>query len=212
MANSRNDYLFLAVEREMNGIRFGSLLGSGLLLLSGANPARALPGQTTKEVAAWMQSNPTLRPSRGEKFLVTKSSTAAQRFTFEASLLSPGRIRQSPNAGIIRSERLMLFDMQNGVTQERLKESLRAIYGLEVSQDFDRAQVVYAYPSEVTIQQAIAQNNPLLASLQGELRRGSRYAYWLEIAQTSEGLAYAGRITLLLRNDVDLLEAEIRNR
>ena len=212
MANSRNDYLFLAVEREMNGIRFGSLLGSGLLLLSGANPARALPGQTTKEVAAWMQANPTLRPSRGEKFLVTKSSTAAQRFTFEASLLSPGRIRQSPNAGIIRSERLMLFDMQNGVTQERLKESLRAIYGLEVSQDFDRAQVVYAYPSEVTIQQAIAQNNPLLASLQGELRRGSRYAYWLEIAQTPEGLAYAGRITLLLRNDVDLLESEIRNR
>lgn len=211
MANSRNDYLFLA-EREMNGIRFGSLLGFGLLLLSGATPARALPGQTTKEVAAWMQANPTLRPSRGEKFLVTKSSTAAQRFTFEASLLSPGRIKQSPNAGIIRSERLMLFDMQNGVTQERLKESLRAIYGLEVSQDFDRAQVVYAYPSEVTIQQAIAQNNPLLASLQGELRRGSRYAYWLEIAQTPEGLAYAGRITLLLRNDVDLLEAEIRNR
>lgn len=196
----------------MNGIRFVGILGLGLLLISGAKPARALPGQTTKEVAAWMQANSTLRPSRGEKFLVTKSNTAAQRFTFEASLLSPGRIKASPNAAIIRSERLTLFDMQNGVTQERLKESLRAIYGLEVSQDFDRAQVLYTYPSEVTIQQAIAQNNPLLASLQGELRRGSRYAYWSEIAQTPEGLAYSGRVTLLLRDDLDALEAEIRNR
>ncbi len=196
----------------MNGIRFGSLLLGLGLLISGANPARALPGQTTKEVAAWMQANSTLRPSRGEKFLVTKSNTAAQRFTFEASLLSPVRSKQSPNAGIIRSERLTLFDMRNGVTQERLKESLRAIYGLEISQDFDRAQVLYTYPSQVTIQQAIAQNNPLLASLQGELRQGSRYAYWLEIAQTPEGIAYSGRLTLLLRDDVDSLEAEIRNR
>ena len=196
----------------MNGIRFSLMLWLGLLLISEAKPAGALPGQTTKEVAAWMQANSTLRPSRGEKFLVTKSNTAAQRFTFEASLLAPGRIKGSPNAGIIRSERLTLFDMQNGVTQERLKESLRAIYGLEVSQDFDRAQVLYTYPSEVTIQQAIAQNNPLLASLQGELRRGSRYAYWLEVAQTPEGLAYSGRVTLLLRDDLDTLEAEIRNR
>ena len=196
----------------MNGIRFGSLLLGLGLLISGANPARALPGQTTKEVAAWMQANSTLRPSRGEKFLVTKSNTAAQRFTFEASLLSPVRSKQSPNAGIIRSERLTLFDMRNGVTQERLKESLRAIYGLEISQDFDLAQVLYTYPSQVTIQQAIAQNNPLLASLQGELRQGSRYAYWLEIAQTPEGIAYSGRLTLLLRDDVDSLEAEIRNR
>ena len=196
----------------MNGIRFGSLLLGLGLLISGANPARALPGQTTREVAAWMQANSTLRPSRGEKFLVTKSNTAAQRFTFEASLLSPVRSKQSPNAGIIRSERLTLFDMRNGVTQERLKESLRAIYGLEISQDFDRAQVLYTYPSQVTIQQAIAQNNPLLASLQGELRQGSRYAYWLEIAQTPEGIAYSGRLTLLLRDDVDSLEAEIRNR
>ncbi len=106
----------------------------------------------------------------------------------------------------------MLFDMQNGVSQERLKESLRAIYGSEISQDFDRAQVVYSYPSEVTVQQAIAQNNPLIASLQGELRRGSRYGYWLEIAQTPEGRAYSGRLTLFLRDDIDLLEAQIRNQ
>jgi len=199
-------------EFEMDGIRFGSILGFSLLLSLGASPARALPGETTKDVAAWMQANSTLRPSRGEKFLVTKSATAAQRFTFEASLLSPGKIKLSPRSGIIRSERLTLFDMQNGVTQERLKESLRAIYGSDIYQDFDRAQVLYTYPSEITIQQAVAQKNPLLASLQGELRRGSRYAYWLEVAQTAEGLAYSGRFTVFLRDDLDKLEAELRNR
>lgn len=195
----------------MDGIRFSSILGFGLLLMA-ASPARALPGESTKDVAAWMQANPTLRPSPGEKFLVTKSGTAAQRFTFEASLLAPGKIRLSPTSGIIRSERLTLFDMQNGVTQERLKESLRAIYGSDISQDFDRAQVLYTYPSDITVRQAITQNNPLLASLQGELRRGSRYAYWLEVAQTAEGLAYSGRLTVFLRDDLDKLEAELRNR
>lgn len=196
----------------MKGDRLKSGLWAIVLLGLVATPARALPGQTTDEVAAWIKANPTLRPGRGEKFLVTKSDSAAQRFTFEASLLPPGRIKSSPNARVIRSERLTVFDMLNGVTQNRLQESLRAIYGLEVSQDFDRAQLIYSYPSEATIQQAVTQKNPLLASLQGELRQGSRYAYWLEIAQTPEGLAYSGRLTVFLRADIDKLEAELRNR
>jgi hypothetical protein len=204
--------LLRSVELRMNGIKFGSVLGLGLLLILGASPAKALPGQSTDEAAAWIKANPTLRPSRGEKFLVTKSDSASQRFTFEASLLPPGRIQISPNAGIVRSERLTLFDNRNGVTQNRLRESLRAIYGIEIFQDYDRAQVIYTYPSDATIQQAIAQNNLLLASLQGELRQGNRYAYWLEIAQTPEGFAYSGRLTVFLRSDLDKLEAELRNR
>jgi hypothetical protein len=202
----------VVVECNMKGDRVKSVWWAIVLLGLVATPARALPGQTTDEVAAWIKANPTLRPRRGEKFLITKSDSAAQRFTFEASLLPPGRIKISPNAGIVRSERLTVFDMLNGVTQNRLKESLRAIYGLEVAQDFDRAQLIYSYPSEATIQQAVTQNNPLLAALQGELRKGSRYAYWLEIAQTSEGLAYSGRMTVFLRADVDKLEAELRNQ
>ncbi|KAM3099469.1 hypothetical protein ACKFKG_03380 [Phormidesmis sp. 146-35] len=192
--------------------RLKSVVWAIVLLGLVAAPARALPGQTTDEVAAWIKANPTLRPGRGEKFLITKSASAAQRFTFEASLLPPGRIKSSPNARIIRSQRLTIFDMLNGVTQNRLQESLRAIYGLEVFQDYDRAQPIYSYPSETAIQQAVAQKNPLLAALQGELRKGSRYAYWLEIAQTPEGLAYSGRLTVFLRDDVDKLEAELRNR
>ena len=203
-------YVLVLVGFKMKGVQFG--LFWAIVLLVAASPAHALPGQTTDEAAAWIQANPTLRPRRSEKFLVTKSDSAAQRFTFEASLLPPGRIKGAPNAGIVRSERLTLFDVQNGVTQNRLKESLRAIYGLEVSQDFDRAQVIYAYPSEATIQQAVTQNNPLLASLQGELRQGNRYAYWLEVAQTPEGFAYSGRLTVFLRNDLNKIEAELRNR
>ncbi|NJR49196.1 MAG: hypothetical protein HC780_06130 [Leptolyngbyaceae cyanobacterium CSU_1_3] len=194
----------------MKGVQLG--VWAIVMLVVGANPVGALPGQTTDEAAAWIQANPTLRPRTGEKFLVTKSDSAAQRFTFEASLLPPGRIKSSPNARIIRSEKLTLFDVQNGVTQNRLQESLRAIYGLEIFQDFDRAQPIYTYPSEATIQQAIAQGNPLVAALQGELRRGKLYAYWLEVAQTPEGLAYSGRVTVFLRADLDKIEAELRNR
>lgn len=193
----------------MSGVKFSSVLWLVIMLGVGA-PAQALPGQTSDEVAAWIKANPTLRPSPGERFLVTKSSTAAQRFTFEATLLPPGRIKAAPNAGIIRSERLSLFDVLNGITLNRLQESLRAIYGLDVSQDFDRARVLYAYPSEAIIQQAITANKPLLASLQGELRQGDRYAYWLEIAQTPEGYAYAGRLTVFLKNDISKLEAELK--
>jgi hypothetical protein len=194
----------------MKGVQLG--VWAIVMLALGGNPVGALPGQTTDEAAAWIQANPTLRPRTGEKFLVTKSDSAAQRFTFEASLLPPGRLKSSPNARIIRSEKLTLFDVQNGVTQNRLQESLRAIYGLEIFQDFDRAQPIYTYPSEATIQQAIAQGNPLLAALQGELRRGKLYAYWLEVAQTPEGLAYSGQVTVFLRADLDKIEAELRNR
>lgn len=200
------------VKSKMNGVKLRSIFGFAVLFALGASPARALPGQTTDEVAAWMQANPTLRPSRGEKLLVRKSDSAAQRFTFQASLLPPGRLSTFPNAGRVRSETLTIFDVLNGITQNRLKESLRAIYGLDVSQDFDRAKVLYTYPSEAVIQEAVAQNNPLLASLQGELRQGSRYAYWLEVAQTAEGYAYSGRLTVFLKNDLNKLEAELKSR
>jgi hypothetical protein len=177
-----------------------------------ALPAHALPGQSTDAVASWMQTHPTLRPGRGEKLMVRKQDTAAQGFSFQASLLPPGKLQASPSGGRVRSESLSLFDVRNGVTQNRLHESLRAIYGVEIAQDFDRAQVIYAYPSEAKIQQAVQQEQPQLAALQGELRQGRRYAYWLEIAQTPAGLAYSGRLTVFLLEDLAKLEAELKHR
>src|SRR5207237_71406 len=113
--------------------------------------ANALPGQSTETVTAWINANPTLRPGIGDGLLVTKSETAAQRFTFQATVLSPGRVTVPIDRGRIRSERMSFYDKINGVTLDRLKESLRVIYGPAIYQDFDQAKVVYDYPVPETV-------------------------------------------------------------
>lgn len=198
----------------MSAVRnLGSIFSLGILFTLSATPVNALPGQSTDEVASWMQGHPTLRPGKGEKLMVRKSDTASQGFSFHASLLPPGKIKaMTPNAGRVRSEVLTLFDVRNGVSHQRLQESLRAIYGVEIAQDFDRASVIYAYPSDAEILEAVQKNQPQIAALQGELRQGRQYAYWLEIAQTPEGLAYSGRLTVFLKDDLAKVEAELKNR
>lgn len=181
----------------------------GLWIGWSALPAEALPGQTTSEVRAWMQSNSTIRPNPGEKFLIRRSSTAAMGFSFEASLLPPGRLsRLSLSDPIIRSETLTLFDMRNGVTLERLRESLRTIYGIDIAQDFDRAEILQTYPSPAKLQASNSRSSPL----HGELRQGNRFGYWLEIAQTEKGYAYSGRLIVFLRADIHKLKTELQQR
>jgi hypothetical protein len=175
--------------------------------------AHALPGQSVEEAITWIQANTTLRPRPGEKLMVRKSGSAAQRFIFEASLYPPGNVAPGTKAGgQIRSERFQLFDMQNGVTQARLEESLRVIYGLDILHDYSQAEPIYTYPTTDDIQTAIVEGKPLLDALQGEVRRGTRYAYWMEIAQDASGKAYAGRITVFLLEDLEKLVAEVRLR
>ena len=114
--------------------------------------------------------------------------------------------------GIIRTEELALFDMVNGITPYRLEESLRAIYGPAIYQDYAQAQKVYVYPNTNTVGRAVNRATPLLAALQGEVREGDRYAYWLEIARRADGFAYSGKLTVFLREDLPKLEGELRNR
>ncbi|MEA5620326.1 hypothetical protein VB711_21115 [Cronbergia sp. UHCC 0137] len=177
-----------------------------------AAPSQALPGQTTEEVTTWIQAHPTLRPKSGEKLSVSKSDTAAQRFTFQASVLPPGKVTFTQDRGKIRTERISMYDAVNGMTSERLQESLRVIYGLDIYQDYNRAQVVYEYPNQSAINQARLAKTPIREALQGELRVGDRYAYWMEVAKPKEGKAFVGQITVLLKTDLDKLEAELRNR
>jgi hypothetical protein len=186
-----------------------ALLG---LLLGFSAPAQALPGQTVAEVTSWIKANPTIRPTKNERLIVHKSDSAAQRFSFESSLFAPGGFDASTRDGRIRSEGLKLFDMQNGVTKARLEESLRAIYGLDISQDFDRAQTIYTYPTAATVRTGESQSKPVLGALQGEIRKGARYAYWVEVAGNTANKANSGRITVFQHRDIDKLEAEIRNR
>jgi hypothetical protein len=174
--------------------------------------ANALPGQRTETVAAWINANPTLRPAIGDGLRVTRSSTPAQRFTFQASVLPPGRVTIVNDRSTIRSERMTFYDMINGVTVERLRESLRVIYGPTIYEDYDRAQRVYDYPVPATIDLARRQNRPLLEQQQGELRLGNRFAYWLEITNTESGKAFNGQITVFLKEDLNKIEAEVRAR
>jgi hypothetical protein len=188
------------------------MLGLGIAIATFSDRANALPGQTTAEVAAWIRGNPTLRPYSGQSLLVHRTDTPAQRFTFEASVFAPGLAVPLGDPGIVRSERINLFDMINGVTPNRLQESLRSIYGLEIYQDFQQARVIYSYPNPEMVQQARTLTLPLQEALKGELRLGSRFAYWVEFPQPQEGRPIMGKITILLRRDIDKLEAELRNR
>ncbi|MDJ0619677.1 MAG: hypothetical protein QNJ63_23550 [Calothrix sp. MO_192.B10] len=174
--------------------------------------AQALPGRTTEDVAAWIKSHPTLRPRVGEKFLVRKSDTAAQRFTFQASVLPPGKITFTRDRSTIRSQRIAMYDAINGMSLERLQESLRVIYGLDIYQDFQQARVIYNYPNQSAINSARFAKTPIREALRGELRMGNRYAYWVEVAKPNQGKAFTGQMTVLLKQDVDKLESELRNR
>ncbi|MEA5507524.1 hypothetical protein VB735_31415 [Halotia wernerae UHCC 0503] len=174
--------------------------------------ADALPGQSTEEVTTWMKAHPTLRPRSGEQLYVQKSDTAAQRFTFQASVLPPGKVVFTKDRSRIRSERLAMYDAINGMSFQRLQSSLRVIYGLNIYQDFNRAQVMYEYPNQSAVNSARHAKTPIREALRGELRVGDRYAYWMEIAQPKTGKAFTGQITVLLKTDLDKLEAELRTR
>ncbi|WP_414562296.1 MULTISPECIES: hypothetical protein [unclassified Anabaena] len=174
--------------------------------------ADALPGYSTEEVTTWIKAHPTLRPRPGEKLFIQKSDTAAQRFTFQASVLPPGRVALTQDRSRIRNERLTMYDAINGMTFQRLQESLRVIYGLDIYQDFNRAQIVYEYPNQSAINSARMARTPIREALRGELRVGDRYVYWLEIAQPQGGKAFTGQMTVLLKADLDKLESELRTR
>jgi hypothetical protein len=181
-------------------------------VLATAGQAVALPGQNVSEVEAWVRAHPTLRPAVGERLRVHRTDTPAQRFTFEASQLPPGRMIEPLQMGEIRSEKIELYDMINGVNRDRLAESLRVIYGQDIYQDFNRAQEIYVYPNPLAVAQARNQNAPLLAALEGELRLGDRYAYWIEVVSNPSGEQHSGRITVLKPQDLDALEIQLRNR
>ncbi len=189
-----------------------SVLSLSILLALTANRANALPGQSADTVVAWINAHPTLRPGIGEGLLVRKINTAAQRFTFQASILPPGQIAFPIDRATIRSERMSFYDKVNGVTPDRLKESLRVIYGPGIYQDYNRAQLVYSYPSPETIDLARRQKLPLLAAQQGELLLGERYAYWMEVTKTDTGKAFNGQLTIFLKEDLDKIQTQLRSR
>ncbi|NET07063.1 MAG: hypothetical protein F6K09_29015 [Merismopedia sp. SIO2A8] len=173
--------------------------------------AKALPGENTDQVAAWVNAHPTLRPDIGDGLSVNKSDTPARRFSFQATVLPPGRVKTPSDRRTVRSERVAVYDQINGVTFEQLREALRTIYGLAIYQDYQQARLIYAYPSSEIADLGRRLRRPLLELQQGELLLGKRFAYWLEITQTDDEQVISGQFTILLPEDLEKLEIELRD-
>lgn len=178
----------------------------GSVWVGGGAIAQAIPGQTVRQAEGWIRSHPTLRPEANERLTVRKAETAARRFIFQASQFGPGQGLAGRSRNVIRSERITLFDMINGVTTSRLEEAIRAIYGADVYNDFQLADRIYTYPNN----ESVFGNNPSVV-LNGELRQGERFGYWLETASNPEGVTYTGRVTVLLLEDVVSLRQRLVN-
>ncbi|NJL00339.1 MAG: hypothetical protein HC910_07105 [Spirulinaceae cyanobacterium SM2_1_0] len=185
------------------------LLASGAIALA-RQPAQALPGQRTETVRTWIRAHPTLQPALGDGLTVENSNAAAQRFQFSASVLPPGRLSFVRNRGIIRSERFLLYDVINGVSAERLAESLRVIYGLDIYRDYQQANPVYAYPSFGQLELGRRLALPGVGGVRGELRVGDRFAYWTELSVDDFGEIITGQVTVFLKEDLSKLETELR--
>jgi hypothetical protein len=179
--------------------------------------AMALPGQRPDQVLDWIRTNPALRPTPQERLLVRKSDTPSRRFQFQASIVAPGLTRifsdGTGNRNLIRSEQISFFDIINGVSRSRLEEALRTIYDPEIMRDYATAKVVYSYPTPSMLERSRGRNaSAILRSLQGELRLGTKYAYWLELLQNGKGSANSGQITIFELEHLPRLEQELRDR
>ncbi|MBE9115880.1 hypothetical protein IQ249_08245 [Lusitaniella coriacea LEGE 07157] len=196
----------------MNQLKLWLAIVLSASVVGGVRSVEALPGERTETVSAWINANATLQPGAGEGLRVRRRDTAARRFEFEASVIPPGRISLPTNPGLIRSEQFAIYDQIDGVPLQRLEESLRAIYGVDIYQDYQQARVVYRYPSPETLELARRQNRPAWVAQHGELRTGKRFAYWFEVTHRRDGMPLNGQMTVFLKEDLEKLETELRDR
>lgn len=176
---------------------------AGLLIY--APGAWALPGQTAAAVEAWMRSNSTLSAAVNRGLTAFRQDTPARRFTFQASIFPVAGVISLEAGTVIRTEQLTLFDGIDGVTRNRLEESLRAIYGAAVYTDFQQAQPLYYYPQS----EESFHTGSQAAVFQGEVWEGQNYAYWLELTSTPQGVVNSGRITVFLKEDLPRLRRQL---
>jgi hypothetical protein len=196
----------------MNKVLSACLLACGLCL--GTSPSYAIPGQSVDEAKAWMQAHPTLRASPRERLVLSRADTPSRRFTFQASVFpaggygSPGILTANRNLGIIRVERFTLIDLVDGVTPERLEESLRVLYGADIYADYRRAQAVYIYPdsSPTTLLR------PSRSAVRGELLEGDDFGYWFEVLPDANGVIQTGIVSILLKEDIPRLQTFLAER
>ncbi|MEM7792942.1 MAG: hypothetical protein AAF579_00635 [Cyanobacteria bacterium P01_C01_bin.118] len=188
-----------------------SLLALGLPLWFSATPSYGLPGHSVNEVKTWMQGHPTLRADSREGLRVHRADVPSRRFTFQASVFPVGGFQQASrddvwstvnrqrNFSIIRREEFILVDYDEPITIGRLEESLRTIYGPDTYADYRRAQPVYDYEA-------------ITGTIQGEVRLGNTYAYWLELTPDPSGVITTGKLNILLPEDVNRLQTYLNQQ
>ena len=195
-----------------NRIALGLLvLGvSGPSLLS-AGPGYGLPGDSVNEVKTWMQGHPTLRADSREGLRVHRADVPSRRFTFQASVFPVGGFQRRESTAVwssanrqrdlstVRREEFILVDYDEPVTIARLEESLRTLYGPDTYADYRRSPSVYDYTSETK-------------TLQGEVRLGNNYAYWIEVTSDINGVITTGRLNVILPEDVDHLQSYLQRQ
>lgn len=186
-------------------------LGVSLSSLVLANPSYGLPGHSVNEVKTWMQGHPTLRAESNDGLRVHRADVPSRRFTFQASVFPVGGFQRTGENSLwpasrgrrdlstIRREEFILVDYDQQVTVERLEEALRALYGPDTYADYRRAQSVYSYAAET-------------GTIQGEVRLGGSYAYWVEITPNVNGVVTTGKLNVLLSEDVSHLQSYLERQ
>ena len=172
-------------------------------------PGYALPGLSVNEVKAWMQGHPTLRADSREGLRVHRADVPSRRFTFQATVFPIGGFQRAGdnavwtsrqrNFSIVRREEFILVDYDQPVSVRRLEDSLRTLYGPDAYADYRRAETVYEYTSATS-------------SIQGEVRLGDLYAYWVELTPDTNGVTSIGKLNVLLTEDVNRLQSHLQQQ
>lgn len=191
------------MERERGMMRsVGNFVSSAIaLLLLAPMPSLALPGESVEEVANWIYTNPLLPDGRRGSLRVSRSDIPGQRLTFVASKTLPTQGGLGIGETRIRSEWIEILDYRNGVTSDRLTEALRGIYGLDLYQDYRNAELVHDYRVFASEEETIVRR--------GQLWRGDRFGYWLEITEQEGDDPVLGQLTVILLDDLAAIQADL---
>ena len=191
------------MERERGMMRsVGNFVSSAIaVLLLVPIPSLALPGESVEEVANWIYTNPLLPDGRRGSLRVSRSDIPGQRLTFVASKTLPTERGLGIGETRIRSEWIEILDYRNGVTGDRLVEALRGIYGLDLYQDYRNAELVHDY--------TVLVGEEGMTVRRGQLWRGDRFGYWLEITERDGDDPVLGQLTVILLDDLAAIQADL---
>jgi hypothetical protein len=143
--------------------------------------------------------------------LVQRGKPDGSRFTFQASVVPPGRIVTPLDKETIRSERMTFFE-PNGISADFLGQAIREVYGPEIAADFDQATEVIRYPSAAILNAPATAENYLQRAIQGVVREGKQLVYWLELTQNPDGQVQQGQVVVFQPEFLPKVQSELAAR